>query len=57
MNKAIDPGKMHRQNSNVVDNQALLKFHRSMQTKFLDNTKCMIQFQFLANALKQLRNQ
>lgn len=37
--------------------EKLRKFHKSLKSKFLDNTKTMMQFQFLSTALKHLRNQ
>jgi hypothetical protein len=37
--------------------EKLKKFHKNLRSKFLDNTKCMIQFQFMISALRQIRNQ
>ena len=45
------------ENLNNEEYEKLQKFHKSLQSKFLDHTKCMIQFQFLTSALKQLKDQ
>ena len=45
------------ENLNNDEYEKLQKFHKSLQSKFLDHTKCMIQFQFLTSALKQLKDQ